>query len=305
MNTDDKLTDGGTASDAKPRNIIVSVSGGRSSHYMAYRMQRDPSFANDRLVYVFANTGKERPETLDFVHKCDVQWALGIVWLEAFVSDTYGEGTTFRRVTYETAAREGEPFESVIRKYSISNAAYPHCTRELKQRPINKYALSVFGDNYTTAIGIRADEVRRIKPRVDRIYPLFQYGVTVAQVRSFWNSASFDLALKDYEGNCDLCWKKSRRKLLTILKERPGAAAWWDSMERKYGADRLASRNNASIPEGAGIVFGRQNESMASLLTASAQQFTPATDIHWKNDFSHAMDDEQPCACMVDEDTAI
>jgi hypothetical protein len=39
-------------------------------------------FAWDGKVFVFANTGKERTETLDFV-KCDKRWDLGVKWVEA------------------------------------------------------------------------------------------------------------------------------------------------------------------------------------------------------------------------------
>jgi len=37
----------------------------------------------DYCVVTFANTGKEMPQTLDFVRDCGEQWGVDIVWLEA------------------------------------------------------------------------------------------------------------------------------------------------------------------------------------------------------------------------------
>ena len=36
----------------------------------------------DRCEVVFANTGREMPETLDFVNECSVHWNVPITWLE-------------------------------------------------------------------------------------------------------------------------------------------------------------------------------------------------------------------------------
>jgi len=61
---------------------------------------------------------------------------------------------------FTTACRDGEPFEAVIKKYGIPNMDFPHCTRELKIRPIHAFAKVYFGSvDYVSAIGIRADEV--------------------------------------------------------------------------------------------------------------------------------------------------
>lgn len=280
----------------KVRNILVSVSGGRSSHYMAWRMVRDSNYSHNNLLFAFSNTGKEREETLDFVNRCDIEWGLGIVWLEAKVNPEYRQSTTYTRVTYETASRKGQPFESMMHKYGIPNAAYPHCTRELKQRPIRAYASEYFnGEPYVTAIGIRCDEARRIRAGdSDFIYPLVEWGIRVETVRKFWNESPFDLHLRDYEGNCDLCWKKSKRKILTLLKERPEISDWWNEMEIRYGMLRLPTRAPTESP----VVFGRHNESISNLIEQSRLPFTPVTDPFWKKESTGTMDDESPCECM-------
>ncbi len=116
--------------------IFVSVSGGKSSMMMA-RVLRD-KYPAAEIVYVFANTGQEREETLAFVAHCAEYWSMPIVWVEASIQS--GRiGTGHKIVTFETASRHGEPFESMITKYGIPNKAYPHCTRELKLAPMYSY----------------------------------------------------------------------------------------------------------------------------------------------------------------------
>jgi hypothetical protein len=51
-------------------------------------------------------------------------------------------------------------------------------------------------------------------------------------VRDFWAGQEFDLMLKDYQGNCDLCFLKSENKRKSILIENPNIAHWWSSMEK-------------------------------------------------------------------------
>lgn len=276
-------------------NIIVSFSGGRSSALMAKRMIGDPYWSRKNLRFVFSNTGKEKPQTLDFVYRCDIEFGLGVVWLEARVNPVLGEGTTYTIVDYFSASRNGEPFESVTSKYGIANAAFPHCSRELKRKPINEYAKSVFGNDYVTALGIRADEIKRLKRKPEFVYPLAAWSVTTADVRDFWSNNDFDLQLKDYEGNCDFCWKKSLRKLLTIAKENPEIPNWWHNMEQRYSMLQVPGRQ-----ENAGSFWNRNNTPVSDLVKLSQSPFVPATDPDFKPEPS--MDTESPCQCFRQEE---
>lgn len=223
--------------------IIVSFSGGRTSAFMATLMLQN--YNRQDLVFVFANTGKENKETLDFINKCDLAWQLNVVWLEALVNPEKGKGTTYKLVSYETASRNGEPFADVNKKYGIPNKNQPHCTRELKEAPIKKYAKETFGKNYKMAIGIRIDEAGRINrlraEKYNWIYPLADdFPTTKKMVSNFWSKQPFDLSIPDYLGNCDLCWKKSKKKRLRILSENPSIGDWWQGEEEKdeYVFDR-------------------------------------------------------------------
>jgi hypothetical protein len=207
------------------RRVLVSFSGGRTSGYMAKRL-KDEWGASHELLFVFANTGQEDERTLAFVDRCDREWGLGVVWVEAKVNPASGVGTTFTVVNHNSASRAGEPFEAVIAKFGIPNKAFPGCNRELKLRPIHAYARSIgwATGSYESAIGIRADEADRQNSRAteDRlIYPLVRWGVTKRQILRWWAQQPFGLDLPEHYGNCLWCWKKSLRKHLTLAAERP------------------------------------------------------------------------------------
>lgn len=229
--------------------ILVSVSGGKTSAFMAvYLKERYP---NRKLLFVFANTGKEKEETLLFLNQLDNHFNLGIVWLEAKVNPTKGKGTTYKKVNYKTASRNGEPFEDVIKKYGLPSKLYRHCTRELKEVPIHKFVKYTLGKDYLTAIGIRADEKHRLGSKPNYIYPLAEINVTKQFINNWWSKQPFSLNLKEHEGNCDFCFLKSKKKRVTLLSEGLDVD-WWNKMEIQYNSERqpmMDVRNGLTIED--------------------------------------------------------
>jgi hypothetical protein len=218
--------------------VIISFSGGRTSAYMT-KWMLDNLQDKFEMKVVYANTGKEREQTLEFINQCSNFFGYNVVWVEAVTHQQNGIGVTANVVTYETASRNGEPFEAMIAKHGIPNAATPHCTRELKAQAIRAYARQIGWKKYFTAIGIRADEPKRLdwqKAQKEKLlYPLANMRPTnKSDVNLFWSKQPFDLELKSYEGNCDLCWKKGFRKLQAIVKDNTKLAEWWQEMEIKY-----------------------------------------------------------------------
>lgn len=270
--------------------LVISFSGGRTSAYMAWWINQN--YPGKEKVFVFANTGKEKEATLEFVNECDKRWKLDVIWVEALVNPEMRKATTFKVVNFETASRKGEPFEAVIEKYGISNVAYPHCSRELKIRPIEDFADTIYPMGYMQVLGFRIDEAHRAKQVLGKWYPFCTtFKVNKEMVRNWWDQQPFDLQIKDYEGNCDLCWKKSKRKLLTILNTDPSIADWYIQMEQKYGADDQ-------------FVFFRENKSASDLvMLATTTKFRKAMDEHAVNrlapelNFDKEMDQEAGCAC--------
>lgn len=220
------------------KNLLVSFSGGETSAYMAKWLIENKSDEYE-MVFVFANTGEENEETLDFVNKCDLEFGLNVVWVEAVVHHGERKGTSHRIVDFESASRNGQPFEETIKKYGIPNQAFPHCNREMKLRPIHSYIKNGLGwKDYYTAIGIRYDEIDRIvanRKTYNIIYPLIEdVRMTKVKINFWWDNYKFRLNLKGYQGNCKTCWKKSKKNLCKIAQENPSYYDFFREMEKKY-----------------------------------------------------------------------
>lgn len=255
--------------------LVVSFSAGETSARMA-NLLNDKYNGKRDIINIMANTGKERPETLEFAAKVDEHFKLNSVWVEGVQFHGQRKASGHKLVDFDSASRKGEPFEDMIIKHGIPNKVFPHCTRELKTNPINSYLKSLGLTDYEMAIGIRADEPKRIKIKPKIIYPMVkEFPHTKQVVNNYWASQPFRLELKGYEGNCDMCWKKSKRKLLTLLVEKPELAAWWNGMEVKYANHIPPTQEAHRI---APITFYRQNESMAELIEESKFPFERAND---------------------------
>ncbi len=113
--------------------IVVSFSGGETSGNLC-KFLLDNYGHIYNFIFMFANTGREHPETLVFADKCDKEFGLNLVWIEAVINPKKGIGIRHKIVTFETASRNGEPFEDFIAKEGIPNASRQHCTTRLKTR---------------------------------------------------------------------------------------------------------------------------------------------------------------------------
>jgi hypothetical protein len=216
-------------------------------------------------IVCFANTGKEDEATLKFVQACSDNWNVEIHWVEYRDAEP-----AFVRVDFDTASRNGEPFEALIRKRQyLPNPVTRFCTSELKIRTIHKYLKSLGWEHNETMdwVGMRADEQRRAdKSRI----PLVTAGVTKETVGDFWRNQSFDLELPNINGvtmhgNCDLCFLKGGSQVLSLIAEKPERGIWWAKMEALSLSLSLASK-----PSGA--VFRSDRPSYASMIKFAAAQ---------------------------------
>lgn len=281
----------------KDKLLVCTFSGGRTSAFMGRLLMELPKYKEYDKVFLFANTGKEKEATLKFIDRCSKEWSLNVIWLEAKVDPEKGKGTKHKIVDFKTASRNGEPFKEMIEKYGIPNPFMSICTRELKQRPMDSYIKSLGYKHITTAIGIRFDERHRKSIRANEtntIYPLCDdVKVDSNFIRNWWDNQCFDLELKDYEGNCDLCFKKSVRKRLTMIKENPIAAKWWIDIEKKYADDKHPRFDL------------RSNKTMIELLEMSKKPFKIINDKHEDNKKQGSlfkdvnMDLETDCFCKA------
>ncbi len=126
---------------------------------------------------------------------------------------------------------------------------------------------------FVTLLGLRADEPLRVKRILGRsffaqdaprrqcsvrtqppgerpCFPLFDAGVTAADIRDFWRRRDFDLDCPEDAGNCVFCFMKGTRKLAHLactadarrISGAPSHIDWWADLEGRYR--REAPRRN-------------------------------------------------------------
>lgn len=274
-------------------NLHIAFSGGRTSAYMTKILLGRWKDKYTNIVVVFANTGQENEQTLQFVKDCDDSFGFNTVWVEAEVNQEMGKGTAHKIVNFDTASRDGRPFEDVIKKYGIPNQTWQICSRELKDVTVRSYIRSLGWKrkDYVSAIGIRADEVHRVSANMVKhrvIYPLIEdFPCNKQYVLNWWRKQTFDLDLREHQGNCKWCWKKSKRKLLTLAKETPEIFDFPMRMEKEYG-----HIGHEKEPR----VFFRGRESTQDILNQSKKYFTPWTETAMTDDMFFDLIDE-PGGC--------
>ena len=270
---------------------LISFSGGRTSAFMLWNILQahGGTLPNDIFV-TFANTGKEAPETLDFVHEIEQKWGVRIYWLELYFGE---ERPVYRTkiVDYETASRNGEPFEALLdRRQYLPNPVTRFCTSELKIKVMSRFMRKLQGyKNWYNVIGLRYDEPRRVASALKQyeawtnITPMNDAKHTVKDVIKFWEQQNFDLNLTNFggktlAGNCDLCFLKGKDTKVKLLQERPEMADWWIKQEQKFG-------------DQAGATFRKDGPTYIDLLDISKQ---PA--YKQKNLFDD-FDEQMTCFC--------
>lgn len=132
---------------------LISFSGGRTSAFMLRQILDAHGGTLPADVHVvFANTGKERPETLDFVQECSERWKVRIRWVE-YVIPTREQVTGLvhlpdvqaaleaMRATLGGAGRRTDKQIAKIRRAVIRDAIRPHQAR-INFREVNFHTAS-------------------------------------------------------------------------------------------------------------------------------------------------------------------
>ena len=225
-----------------PGPVQIAFSGGRTSAYMLRQIIDANGRLPDRAVVTFQNTGREMPETLDFVAEVGSRWGVNIVWLEYRPTAPF-----YEIVSHNSASQNGEPFDALIdKKQYLPNQQSRFCTIELKIRTAKRYLTSLGWKHWTNCVGIRADEPHRLnkpapKDRWTVWTPLATAGVGRHHVSAFWADQPFDLRLPNVKGNCwlgncDGCFLKSEASVAAFTREFPDRAQWWEAAEKRIGA---------------------------------------------------------------------
>ena len=255
-------------------NVQIAFSGGRTSAYMLHHILDANGGLPDRAKVVFSNTGREMPETLDFVQEVGARWGVNIVWVE--YRNAQGNHD-FAKVSHNSASRNGEPMIAMMQHFGFPpNRTARFCSHEGKTRTAKRFCASLGWDAWTVAIGIRADEAGRALKKQPREkyrvwYPLLDAGVGKREVGVFWRSQPFDLALESVKGvtargNCDGCFLKSEAKRAMLARDYPDRAKWWADQERRFGGtflpDSTWSHHINFVARQGDWIFDDQNDAL-------------------------------------------
>jgi len=179
---------------------ILSLSGGKDSTALAVHMRdRVPE-----MEYVFCDTGKELPETYDYLNQIEAYLGKPIVRLNADYS-----------------------FDHMLDKFSgfLPSPRMRWCTRDLKLRPFEKY---IGDDDVVSYVGIRADENRSgyisTKPNIRAVFPFKEDGITKEDVFRILDDSG--LGLPDYykwrtRSGCYFCFFQRKAEWVGLKENHP------------------------------------------------------------------------------------
>lgn len=189
-----------------PVRHILSLSGGKDSTALAIYMR-------DRvagMAYVFCDTGKELPETYDYLDR-----------LEAYL------GTPIIILKHDILNREGDAFEDLlqIKRNYLPSPQMRWCTQELKIRPFERY---VGDDPVVNYIGIRADEHRKgyisHKPNITARYPFVEDGLYKEDIVRILEESGLGIPLYynwRSRSGCFFCFFQQRIEWVGLLENHP------------------------------------------------------------------------------------
>lgn len=247
----------------KNKYLIVLVSGGRSSAFMARHIQTSLKYRKYIKLYVFCNTGMERPETINFLKDMIRYWAIPLNIIEGVYSKVPSVGVKSKLVDFDTMDMDGKVFSQAIEHLNkikwtgVPNQAVPYCSDYLKTRVSHHFAKEIFGTTkYIKAIGYRLEDMPKritlaeLKADKSRIAPLltdFDTPISQLHLNVFFDKEPFKLQIHSKLGNCELCWKKSDKNLIESIQYGTRFIDWHRNQELKYGD--MFFRNNLSIDD--------------------------------------------------------
>lgn len=203
---------------------VVSFSGGRTSAYLVYLMEQKRLHEGWDVNYVFMDTGAEHPKTYDFIRNLVKYWRINLTCLRVKINPILGKGNEYVEITLSDLRHDLEPWFEMVKKYGTPSAVSPYCTSRMKTEPHDKYCKNRFGvegKDFTTWLGIRSDEQRRIKNRKGIRYLAELSNFEKKDVIEWWSNQEFDLEIPEWSGNCVFCIKKSFGKLALAARENP------------------------------------------------------------------------------------
>jgi len=286
--------------------IIICFSGGESSAYML-KLILEKYSSTHKIIITFCNTGEEDEETLLFVEKIKKHYDVEIIYLEysrkkpkmdKFNAEQVGMQNDFKVVNFETAYRKtayeiengypNHPFRFWIEDYGFPQYPNRTCTREMKERTINRYlsSIGIMPRHRVKCVGIRFDEISSRTPDPEQYYELILQGVTKKTINEFFINLNFRLEIPSYLGNCGACISKGIRNLCTIARTRPEKFDFFDYISNEFNLkDFTFYRERNSIKD----IFEKSKDD--KIKNAHDNRF----DVNEKIEFDEYLDSEGAC----------
>lgn len=180
---------------------ILSLSGGKDSAALAiYMRDRTPD-----MEYIFHDTGKELPETYEYINR--LQALLG-------------------RKIYITTPEHS--FDKLLKLYGgmIPSSHRRWCTKMMKLRPLEKY---IGDDPVLNYVGLRADEDREgyisTKSNIKAVYPFWDDGLEYADVMRILEESGLGMPTYTLWGRsrsgCFFCFFQQKIEWVRLKEKYP------------------------------------------------------------------------------------
>lgn len=216
------------------KNLLVLVSGGRSSVKMARHIQTAPKYKGFKKLYVFTNTGQEREESIQMLKDMVYYYDIPLVLLEGVYSTEEGIGVKSKVVDFDSLYMGEKIFTDMIAHVNkhkwigLPNEGTPYCSDYLKRRVSEHFAKKIFGkEKWITAIGYRKEDMPKrvtmaeLRANPMKIAPLiqdFDRPVNKYDLTYWYNKQPFRLGIPSKIGNCKICQKKSFDNIIEDIK---------------------------------------------------------------------------------------
>lgn len=266
---------------------LLGLSGGKDSSALAvYMRDRVPE-----MEYFFSDTGKELPETYEFLDR-----------LEALL------GKPIVRLNMDSDDSKNRDFDHWLTLYGglLPSSQVRWCTVNLKIRPFEEYVGENKAYHY---IAIRADEdrvgykppttssLRNIEPK----YPFKEDGITKADVYRILEESG--VGLPDYykwrtRSGCYFCFFQRKSEWVGLLEQHPDLFELAKDYEKfnpetgeRFTWGQSESLEELAQPERIAQIKANTEKAMASKKTAKPNRrlIEILTDVHDDED------DEEPC----------
>lgn len=252
---------------------VVSLSGGRTSAYLAHLMkERDPE-----TEFIFMDTGAEHPKTYEFIRNIVKQWKIKLTCLRVIPNPEMNKPSTYEILSTDQIAPDLEPWKRMLSKYGHPYVGGAFCTDRMKTVPFIKYCDEHFGrGNYTTWLGMRVDEPKRTAPKPGIRYLAEISDFEKQDVIEWWQAQPFDLEIQEHLGNCVFCIKKSLQKVALATKDEPELASKFihtlQAFDIKTG--KVMYRSNNSLEQVIALFSGIGRDELASRMKSMRQYDT-------------------------------